>query len=157
MTCEVDSCNNPDSKLGLCQMHYMRLRRTGTTDKLERIYNPCSIEGCTNVTGRESGLCLTHYKQAWYLKSVGRTELKTRTSQERWINMKTGYVMVKHNGRLTYEHIVLAEKALGKPLPPKAVVHHTNAKDDNYGFFKLVVCPNQEYHALIHKRMKELA
>jgi hypothetical protein len=52
-----------------------------------------------------------------------------------------------------YEHILLAEKALGKPLPPKAIVHHANGSK-NYGL--LVICPNQKYHALLHYRMRAL-
>ena len=64
--------------------------------------------------------------------------------------------MVKHNGKLDYEHRVIAEKALGKPLPPGAIVHHIGAVDDNHGPFKLVICPDQDYHMLIHSRMKAL-
>ena len=140
---------------GFCGMHNARYQRNGHTDRLilRRI---CCTEDCSEVTFSKSGICTKHYKQQWYLKSVGRTELTQRTSEERWINMATGYVMVKHNDKLDYEHRVLAEKALGKPLPPKAIVHHTGARDDNYGLFKLVICPDQEYHALLHKRMREL-
>ena len=79
-----------------------------------------------------------------------------RTSEECWVNVDTGYVMVKHNGKLTYEHRVLAEKALGRPLPPGVVVHHVGAVDDNHGYMKLVICPDQSYHALLHARAKEL-
>ena len=95
-------------------------------------------------------------KAEWYLNSVGRKEKIIRTSKERWIHSKNGYVMIKIDGVLVYEHRALAEKALGKSLPPKAIVHHTSAPDDNHGYFKLVLCPSQEYHALLHKRMQEL-
>lgn len=95
------------------------------------------------------------YKAEWYLNSVGRKEKIIRTSKERWIHSVSGYVMIKVNGDLVYEHRVLAEKALGKPLPRGSVVHHMKAPDDNHGFCKLVICPDQEYHFLLHKRMKE--
>ena len=76
-----------------------------------------------------------------------------RPSQERWIHILGGYVMIKINGKLVYEHRYLAEKALGKPLPEGAIVHHMFEPDDNIGPFKLVICPNQEYHTLLHRNM----
>jgi hypothetical protein len=45
------------------------------------------------------------------------------------------------------EHILLAEKALGKPLPPKATIHHHNLED-------LVICQDQAYHMLLHRRTR---
>lgn len=96
------------------------------------------------------------YKAKWYLNSVGRTEKIERTSQERWKHSKNNYIMIKVNGELVYEHRVLAEKALGRPLPQGVIIHHTVAPDDNHGFCKLVICPDQDYHLLLHRRAKEL-
>lgn len=118
-----------------------------------REYIQCSAPGCNAVTSSLSGLCTPHYKAKWYLDSVGRTEKIVRTSLGRWIHKINGYVMVKERGYLEYEHRLLAEKALGKPLPEGAVVHHMGAPDDNHGFFKLVICPDQDYHLLLHRRM----
>lgn len=47
------------------------------------------------------------------------------------------------------EHILIAEKALGKTLPPKAVVHHHTPK-------QLVICQDQAYHILLHLRTRAL-
>lgn len=44
-------------------------------------------------------------------------------------------------------HIVKAEKALGKPLPVGAVVHHHSDK-------QLVVCQDQAYHLNLHARTR---
>jgi hypothetical protein len=52
---------------------------------------------------------------------------------------KDGYVV---------EHVLLAEMALGKPLPDKAVVHH--AKET------LVICQDQVYHMLLHSRQRAI-
>ena len=156
MICKVEGCNRGVDKKGMCEMHYMRQWRTGSIDDSRPLVQ-CKAEGCTRLTSGVTGLCIPCYKQTWYLKSVGRDRLVERTSKERWVNTKTGYVMVKHERKLTYEHIVLAEKALGKPLPKGAIVHHMNEnRADNHTPFNLVVCPSQEYHILLHKRMREI-
>lgn len=51
------------------------------------------------------------------------------------------------------EHIVLAEKALGKSMPMGAEVHHVNDKLDNSS---LVLCQDRKYHYLLHRRSKAL-
>ena len=153
MKCSIEDCFLPAKKRGWCENHYARWYRKGTMDLRAKTEVQCKKEGCEELTTSATGFCLTHYKQAHYLNGVGRTELIVRTTKGRWIHCTTGYVMIKVDGKLTYEHRHLAEKALGRPLPKGAVVHHVDAPDDNHGFCKLVVCPSQEYHALLHTRM----
>jgi len=69
-----------------------------------------------------------------------------------------GYKMVyapEHNraGSNGYvrEHILIAEKALGKGLADGQQVHHYGGTSDNS---KLIICENQEYHHLLHMRAK---
>lgn len=71
-----------------------------------------------------------------------------------------GYTLVKmpdhpraqHNGYV-FEHLLLAEAALGKPLPPRAEVHHVRGKHDNRA---LVICEDRKYHQLLHQRQRAL-
>jgi len=63
-----------------------------------------------------------------------------------------GYVLVGY----AYEHVVVAEKALGKPLPLKAKVHHLDEDRANNAGNNLVICEDQAYHAMLHLRMKSL-
>lgn len=76
-----------------------------------------------------------------------------------------GYVFVhkpghprisKQAGRSGYvfEHILVAEAALGKFLPPGAVIHHVNGVKSDNRPSNLVICENQSYHLLLHARAK---
>ena len=67
-----------------------------------------------------------------------------------------GYEVLKRTtraGNIISYHVLLAEKALGEPLPKGAIIHHVNGvKNDNRGE-NLVVCPDIAYHELIHLRV----
>ena len=63
------------------------------------------------------------------------------------------YIRIWTSGRLyTYEHVVIAERALGKSLPIGAVVHHIDDDGRNNAMNNLVLCENHGYHALLHHR-----
>ena len=72
-----------------------------------------------------------------------------RTSSEGYISIMTPDHPNANGKGYVYEHRLIAEKALGKYLPIKAVVHHHNAHS-------LVVCENQTYHQLLHQRTRAL-
>lgn len=52
------------------------------------------------------------------------------------------------------EHLLVAERALGKPLPPKAVVHHVDEDKSNNRNGNLVICQDHTYHLLLHTRAR---
>lgn len=57
-------------------------------------------------------------------------------------------------GRQKRLHIVRAERALGRPLPKGAEVHHADlTKDDDA---PLVICQSHRYHRLLHARTRVL-
>lgn len=53
-----------------------------------------------------------------------------------------------------YEHIIIAEKALGKFLPEKAHVHHADTNIKNNSNNNLVICEDRVYHGLLHRRTR---
>lgn len=117
----------------------------------------CSVEDCTRSTqepGAAKGLCPKHYQM---FRTHGRTTRVYGVYGKGHVNQTSGYVETYDDrGRKTYEHIQIAERALGRPLPHGAVVHHiTEDRADNHGPFKLVICPDQKYHSLIHRLMRE--
>lgn len=121
----------------------------------------CSIDNC-NELSRRSGLCELHSKRKQrhgqpLIKKDGTDFPIIRPRGSGTID-RSGYKIIYVDGNRIFEHVWLAERALGKKLPKCAVVHHMNEiKTDNYTPLNLVICPNQLYHMLLHKRMIELA
>ena len=52
------------------------------------------------------------------------------------------------------EHILIAERALGRSLPAKAVVHHVDEQQGRINPHGLVICPNENYHRMLHQRSR---
>src|SRR5687767_6920532 len=60
------------------------------------------------------------------------------------------------DGSIVREHTLIAEHALGKPLPEGAVVHHINGIGTDNRPENLVVCQDRAYHMLLHERTRVL-
>ena len=68
-----------------------------------------------------------------------------------------GYLVLRkpaRDGREIFEHVLIAEKALGKSLPDGAEVHHWDENKANNKNSNLVICPDLDYHRLLHQRMR---
>lgn len=157
MKCSIENCENKSKYVGLCEMHYKRRWRHGDPNKtiIQHKLEPmqCSVELCDRQRVHSNGLCELHEQRQ---RRYGRIHTIVAAPGEGTIN-RAGYRVLTVEGQRVYEHIALAEEALGKPLPKGAIVHHMNNKPwDNFTPFNLVICPNQDYHLLLHRRAKEL-
>lgn len=75
-----------------------------------------------------------------------------------------GYVRVLEHGHhratergYVLEHVLIAERALGKALPAGAEVHHVNEDRADNRRGNLVVCQDRAYHLLLHWRAAAIA
>jgi len=67
----------------------------------------------------------------------------------------TGYPMrTMPDRRRVREHVVVAERALGRLLPAGAEVHHVDEVRTNNANRNLVICQDRAYHVLLHVRMR---
>ena len=54
-------------------------------------------------------------------------------------------------GDVIRTHVLVAEAALGKHLPPGAIVHHVNGDSRDNRNCNLVICQDQAYHFMLHR------
>jgi len=83
----------------------------------------------------------------------------TRIAQPRRLDQK-GYVYIHMPGHprastgYVYEHVLVAERAVGRFLPLPIVVHHHNeTKGDNRNS-NLAILPDDSYHHSLHRRRR---
>lgn len=145
-------CNNKFSQMSAS--HKFCRKECNSAYRRENL-GTCIIEGCGEkaVTISEK-LCHFHRRR----KEAGLSMTNERAIRPRGTGTpdKKGYIVVRVAGQNKFEHRLIAEKALGKPLPSSAQVHHWNEKRWDNRPTNLVVCPSEEYHRLLHKRAKDL-
>ena len=55
-----------------------------------------------------------------------------------------------------YDHILIVEQAMGKPLRRTAEVHHVNENKEDNRNCNLVVCHDDAYHKLLHAKRRRI-
>src|SRR6266853_713068 len=85
----------------------------------------------------------------------GKAQERRQTNNHGYIRVWKGYYSHARADVQGYvcEHILVAEKALGKSLPHDAEVHHIDENRANNLNVNLVICENHAYHGLLHHRM----
>ena len=77
----------------------------------------------------------------------------TITNEGRCLVLHRGNYRENGCGRVL-RYLLVVETALGKPVPKTAVVHHVNQNAGDDRNCNLVVCEDENYHRLIHKRQR---
>lgn len=97
----------------------------------------------------------TPERLAAIIAQITTPESKFKATMARKANRprRKGYASTgKHGEPLKLVHRVRAEKALGRPLPPSAEVHHADSSKSADA--PLVICQDKSYHRLLHNRMR---
>lgn len=132
--CRVDGCDRALFALGLCHGHYQRQRKGQSFEKPLRPPpggpRSCSVDGC-DARYKANGLCRRHYYRSRKNLDWTTTEL-LRAPKGTGHTTKSGYRIVTHDGEQIFEHRLVMERHLGRPLLPYEEVHHKNGhKADN--------------------------
>lgn len=67
---------------------------------------------------------------------------------------RRGYVRIRMGGQSVQQHVVVATRALGRPIPVGAEVHHVDGDKRNNAPANLVICQDMAYHQLLHRRAR---
>jgi len=109
----------------------------------------CSVEGC-NKPFHAKLLCKSHHG---IMRKRGTPTPPPRRKQNgSGCLTSDGYVKFQRDNKRIYEHVEVAQRALGRQLPRGAVVHHWNENKSDNRPENLLICPNSSYHKLIHQR-----
>ena len=102
----------------------------------------------------------------WHVGILQRGQHPTGKNHPRWkggrIITKAGYIKLKapdhprnHLGYV-FEHILVWEKANGKPLPEGHIIHHLNGIPSDNRLKNLVALPNKKHYLVLQAKSKRI-
>lgn len=142
------------------------------SDEAKKIAKECYLAGmsCKEIS-RKIGIAVPTVK--YWMRSLGimRTSVEGRELWKRsgksggsyhplwnggkWLD-KRGYMMVSlGKGDYAFEHVLIAEKLLKRPLKPNEVVHHINGNKADNRNCNLIIC-ERSLHQKMHAKMSLL-
>lgn len=135
--CKIEGCDRPVETREMCNMHYLRVLRTGTPGPPGPLIRAsgtgrgeCAVEGCEQVAAGRT-YCHRHYYRVRKYGDPGEAGRRHRANGEGYKD-RNGYIVKQVNGVSDLEHRQVMAAALGRPLWPDENVHHINGvRDDN--------------------------
>jgi hypothetical protein len=124
--CSADGCDEAAVKRGFCELHYSRVRRTGSPGPAKSTKKPrgvpCEVAGCTRMT-HANGLCSMHGSRLRFRNDLGPAEPLIAPDGSGHFTKK-GYKIIHVDGRRILEHRYVMEQHLGRRLTAEETVHH---------------------------------
>lgn len=130
--CTYPDCGRNVTAKGLCQTHYGQHRRNEELRPIKRQASkntPCAVEDCVRTSSSAVGYCEAHYKRWKTLGTAqgGKPFKRQAARGEGHIEKGRGYKRLGvGRDRYVYEHRLVMEELLGRPLLPEENVHHIN-------------------------------
>lgn len=148
--CSAEGCDREVNARSLCLKHYKIGLKNGSIIPFKSAYpKTCIADGCVKDS-KKKGYCEAHYRR---MHNFGRLH-NIRQSAGGLVSMKGGYLTQRIDGVKKLYHIRVAEKALGRELPAGAEVHHINETPSDNRPENLVICPDRDYHSMLHARQR---
>lgn len=107
------------------------------------------------VSGKRRRFLYNHHRRVLPGPTLGTARPIGQMGQGYIGELAPGHPRANRYNRVR-QHILVAERALGKPLPPLAVVHHHNEIRSDNSNSNLVICEDDGYHQTLHARMRVL-
>ncbi len=161
-----------DLKLVREQLWWGRERMPGSGPCTQRKNNveEKSVKLCECGCGKPAPIATKNIPDRGWVKGqptrfISKHNLGRRTESPSWRGGQTvstaGRVCIynpsHHRSQrqgYVFQSILVAEKALGKPIPPPIEIHHVNSDKGNDKNINLVVCEDRAYHMLLHQRKR---
>lgn len=148
--CSVSGCEQKATRRGMCELHYDRLKRSGSTDAPKKITRLCSLDGCDRKH-EGNGYCAKHNRRNKLYGDPNKVLLDRDAEHGRnsqfiidvvnskltdecviWPYGKTidGYGMVKYKGQGQHAHaLALRLYKCEPPVKGMHAAHNCGVKD----------------------------
>lgn len=115
-------------------------------------YCHCGCGQKTNLAQKtKSSLGIQKGEPLYYIKNHLMKNLPLKDKGYRFLHMPD-HPKSSPSGKVL-AHVLVAEKILNKPIPDGVIIHHYGKTSENN---KIVICENQAYHMLLHRRARAL-